>query len=164
MRLILPDPEPPIPAEAVAASATLTTLEVLRFAEEVIGALELHAQGRYRISAGRLALLQLLDGAPGRALRPAELAERLGVTRATATGLLDALEADGLVARRRDPRDGRGVRVALTAAGRERMGRILPGHTGRLAAVTRSLTTDERSQLVALLDKVRSGLRALRGA
>jgi DNA-binding MarR family transcriptional regulator len=160
MRLVLPAPS----TDDAARGATRTTLEVLRFAEEVVRALELHAQGRYRISAGRLALLELLDGGPPLALRPAELAERLGVTRATVSGLLDALEADGLVVRRPDPRDGRGVRVALSAAGREWMGRNLPGHSGRLAAVTRALTAEERSRLLALLDKVRSGLGALRGA
>jgi DNA-binding MarR family transcriptional regulator len=162
MRLLLPELSPD--DDAAADGAALTTLAVLRFAGEVIGALELHAQGRYQISAGRLALLQLLADAPGHSLRPAELAERLGVTRATVSGLLDALEAEGLVTRRRDPRDGRGVRAVLTASGRERMSRILPGHGGRLAAVTRALTVDERSRLVSLLDKVRSGLGALRGA
>jgi DNA-binding MarR family transcriptional regulator len=161
MRLILP---PKLQPDESAADAERTTLALLRFAEELTAAIELHAQGRYRISAGRLAMLELLDGAPERALRPAELAERLGVTRASVTGLLDALEADGLVARRRDPSDGRGVRAALTGAGRELIGRILPGHVGRLAAVTRALSTEERAQLVGLLDKVRGGLGALRGA
>ena len=162
MRLILPEIRSPGPDDA--AGAARTTLEVLRFAEEIRAAFELHAQGRYRLSAGRLALLQLLDRDTGSALRPADLAERLGVTRATVSGLLDALEADGLVARRPDPLDGRGVRVALTGTGRERVGRILPGHLERLAAVLRALTDDERSQLTALLEKVRGGLGALRGA
>jgi DNA-binding MarR family transcriptional regulator len=48
-----------------------------------------------------------------------ELADAVGVTPRTMTGLLDGLTATGLAVRTPDPDDRRAQRVELTAAGRE---------------------------------------------
>ncbi|MFJ6195163.1 MarR family winged helix-turn-helix transcriptional regulator [Micromonospora sp. NPDC092111] len=48
-----------------------------------------------------------------------EVAERCFVRPATLTGIVDTLERDGLVERRRDEADRRSVRLALTDQGRE---------------------------------------------
>jgi DNA-binding MarR family transcriptional regulator len=150
---------PPSPDPADRLAETL-----LRLAEELVRAGELHAQGRFGLSRTRLAVLLLLERSEDPlGQRPAEIAEALGVTRPSATVLLDGLQRDGLVARRADPADGRSVRVALTRAGRARAREIAPVHERRLAAMTRALDDPERRQLVALLEKVRSGLGALSG-
>ena len=47
-----------------------------------------------------------------------DLAESMGVSLATITGIVDRLAAQNLVTRREDPRDRRVRRVELTAAGR----------------------------------------------
>ena len=47
-----------------------------------------------------------------------DLAESMGVSLATITGIVDRLAAQDLVTRREDPRDRRVRRVELTAAGR----------------------------------------------
>jgi DNA-binding MarR family transcriptional regulator len=49
---------------------------------------------------------------------PRELAHRLWVNPATITGIVDTLERDGLVERRRDAADRRQVRLSLTPRGR----------------------------------------------
>jgi MarR family transcriptional regulator for hemolysin len=46
-----------------------------------------------------------------------ELANRIGIERATITRMLDSLEADGLVERLADPADRRIKRIRLTSAG-----------------------------------------------
>jgi MarR family transcriptional regulator, organic hydroperoxide resistance regulator len=46
-----------------------------------------------------------------------EMADRCYVRPATLTGIVDTLERNGLVERRRDPADRRAVRLALTAEG-----------------------------------------------
>lgn len=51
-------------------------------------------------------------------LAQSELAERLGVTPPTVTKVVDGLEADGFLERRRDARDARVSRVHLTDRGR----------------------------------------------
>lgn len=65
-------------------------------------------------SAGGLVLGQLRDHGP---MSPSELGERLIVTRATVTGVVDSLERRGYVSRSPNPTDRRGVIVALTPAG-----------------------------------------------
>jgi DNA-binding MarR family transcriptional regulator len=50
-----------------------------------------------------------------------EAAEEMGIDRTTMVALVDALEAKGLVERRRSPEDRRKNIVELTAAGRDRL-------------------------------------------
>jgi DNA-binding MarR family transcriptional regulator len=158
MSLLLPPPR----REPDAADPLATSLQLLRVAEELVRGFEIHASGRFGLSRGRLGVLLWLERSEAAGLRPADLAERLRVSRATVTTLVDGLERDGLVARAPDPGDRRGRRVTLTRAGRARAREIGPAHAARLAAVTRALDDDERTQLLALLDKLRGGLRALR--
>ena len=63
-------------------------------------------------------LVQLAQ-APGRRLRPVELARAVLLTRSGVTRLVHGLEHAGLVERVPSPDDGRGHLVQLTAAGRE---------------------------------------------
>ena len=66
-------------------------------------------------SAGGLVLGILRDNGP---MSPSELGERLIVTRATVTGLLDSLERRGLVSRSAHPTDRRSLVVEITPNGR----------------------------------------------
>ncbi|HVW89909.1 MAG TPA: MarR family transcriptional regulator [Gaiellaceae bacterium] len=66
-------------------------------------------------STQRLALIDIAAIGP---VRPNHLAKLMDTTPATVTRAIDALEEWGLVARRSDPRDGRGVLVTVTARGR----------------------------------------------
>jgi DNA-binding MarR family transcriptional regulator len=65
-------------------------------------------------SAGGLVLGQLRDHGP---MSPSELGERLIVTRATVTGVVDSLERRGYVTRTPNPSDRRGIILELTPAG-----------------------------------------------
>ena len=65
-------------------------------------------------AAGGLVLGILRDHGP---LSPSELGERLIVTRATVTGLLDSLEQRGFVRRSANPADRRSLVVQITPAG-----------------------------------------------
>ena len=65
-------------------------------------------------SAGGLVLGLLRDHGP---MSPSELGERLIVTRATVTGLLDSLERRGYVLRTAHPFDRRSLVVELTPGG-----------------------------------------------
>ena len=67
----------------------------------------------------------------------------------TMTRLVAALEADGLVVREPDPRDGRGVLVRATAAGRQL---LEEGRTRRTSALVRQLAALDAYELAILCD------------
>lgn len=81
---------------------------VLRIARRV------HDDPESMTSTQRLALIEINAVGP---VRPNHLAKVMDTTPATVTRAIDALEEWGLVARRADPADGRGVLVAVTARG-----------------------------------------------
>jgi DNA-binding MarR family transcriptional regulator len=65
--------------------------------------------------------------------------------------LVDRLAERGLIERAADPEDGRGVRLALTEAGRELQRRVGGRHAVDVArAVTAALTDEEIRQLEAI--------------
>jgi DNA-binding MarR family transcriptional regulator len=69
--------------------------------------------------------------------------------------LVDRLAERGLVERRTDPADGRGVRLSLTAAGRARQREIGRRHARGVArAMTAGLNPGELAQLLALCRKL----------
>jgi MarR family transcriptional regulator, transcriptional regulator for hemolysin len=89
----------------------------------------------------------------------ARMAEALGITGATLTHHLNALEAKGYVRRWREPRNRRVQRTALTPAGEElfeRLRRVAMQHDARLRS---ELTDQETALLGELLDKLLAGLK-----
>ena len=61
--------------------------------------------------------LLLLEISPESGIHPKSLAAKLDLENSSMTGLLDRLEKKGLVERRPDPHDRRGVLIYLTPAG-----------------------------------------------
>ena len=87
-----------------------------------------------------------------------KLAEAMGVSGATVTHHLNALEAQGLVRRWREDANRRVQRVELTDEGAalfERLRAVAIAHDARLRS---KLSADETAQLGELLDKLRAGL------
>ena len=89
-----------------------------------------------------------------------ELAEAMGVTAATLTHHLNALERRGLVRRWREDGNRRSVRVELTEDGValfDRLRAVAVRHDRRLRS---GLTAEETDTLAVLLDKLQSGIAA----
>lgn len=80
-------------------------------------------------------------------LTPSELADRERIRRPTATRLIAALEAAGLVDRTRDPGDGRSFLVSLSPAGRELLARVRTRKNAYLSRRLRDLSPEERATL-----------------
>jgi DNA-binding MarR family transcriptional regulator len=119
--------------------------------------LQAHLEDRFvehGLSRGRLTVLMLLRHAEGGASTPAELAHKASVTTATMTGLLDGLEAQGLLRRVHREDDRRSLRIELTAGGRQRLERFLPGHWGAIKRLMGRLTRAEQKTLTGLLVKL----------
>ena len=84
-------------------------------------------------------------------VRIGDVAEREGVSAATATRVVAALEDGGLVVRRADPGDGRSWRVSLTAAGRAKLDAARRTRTERLAQRLSRLDPADVRRLVDVL-------------
>jgi DNA-binding MarR family transcriptional regulator len=89
-------------------------------------------------------------------LRMGALADELGVTVATASRTVDALEAGRLVSREPDPDDARAVRVVATADGKREHTRRRRRFVEALARLMEELSAEERSQLAASLETLSS--------
>jgi len=84
-------------------------------------------------------------------VRIGDLAEREGVSAATATRVVALLEQRGLVGRSADAADRRSWRVSLTDAGRRELIQMRKVRTARLAQRIASLDAGDVSRLLDLL-------------
>lgn len=82
------------------------------------------------------------------------LGEMLRVHASNLVAMIDALEADGLVVRRRDPADRRRYMLQLTAAGRRRLERARRAAEEAEEELLAPLSEDERRRLHGYLSRV----------
>lgn len=87
---------------------------------------------------------------------PSEIAEHLGVTRATVTGLLDGLERDDFLERHHDAKDRRALTIHLTDKGRGIMDRFIPEQFPRIKPQVFQLSSKDKQTLIALLTKLQA--------
>lgn len=106
-------------------------------------------------AAGGLVLGLLRDHGP---LSPSALGDRLIVTRATVTGLLDSLERAGFVRRTPHPSDRRSVIVEISPAGREVLQQVRTIIRGHERTWMRDLSEAELHQYIGLLHRIQEGL------
>jgi len=91
---------------------------------------------------------------PNQELSPGQLLAQTLVTSGTMTNRIDRLEERGLVQRRPDPLDARGIRVRITAAGRRRVDAAMRDLVAREEAILSALGLRERDELAALLRRI----------
>lgn len=144
------------------AEAAEATLALLRVGSDVLEGLSAHFE-RNNISQSRFLALMMVERHEdeGSTLHPCDVADKLSVTRATVTGLLDGLVRDSLISRRTHEADRRALTLHLTDKGRAYLHEMLPDHHKRVAGLMAHLSASERKTLVALLSKVAQGTNAL---
>ena len=98
--------------------------------------------------------LVLLNLKIGRAANQRELAEAVGVTEATLTHHLNAMEASGLLTRRRDPENRRVHVVELTGAGEAAFLRLRDAAMAFDRKLRRGLSADELAALENVLGRL----------
>jgi DNA-binding MarR family transcriptional regulator len=107
------------------------------------------------LTFGQARALRLLARA-GEPVRIGELAARLEVVPRSATSMVDALEAAGLVDRTPDPVDRRSVLVGLTGSGDDllaRLGRVRRASAESLFARLDAAQRDQLHELLATLNE-----------
>lgn len=90
---------------------------------------------------------------------PSELARHLLVSTGTMTNRLDKLEKAGLLVRRPDPTDRRGVIVELSADGRATLDRYIDVQAKRERELLGAMSEDERLELGRLLRKALASVK-----
>lgn len=140
-------------------SANTTVMSLVHTADAFVAMLD-GALRPMRLSRSARQALAVLDGAGG-PLSPTTIAERLIVTTASITSLLDTLEGRGLVERRPDPQDRRRLLVTITPEGRTIVDRFLPQVVALQTAVMANLSEPERQQLRDLVAKVNDGMASI---
>src|SRR6185312_84812 len=144
---IAPKMPPRLPAELVASNVFL--LKRLGFTAKT-SSLEMYE--REGLNPYHYAILALLDeGVPE---TQAAIADALGYDRGTLVGLLDELEEQGLVERKRNPDDRRRHLVRMTSDGKRELARLRT-LTARLEDEFLSpLDAEQRETLHALLQEL----------
>ena len=108
----------------------------------------------FELSFARYEVLMLLLFSRRGELPLGKVGERLQVGPASVTNAIDRLERDGLVIRRSNPDDGRGVLAALTPAGRKRAQQATTELNGQFFSQL-ALPRDALPDLFALLQELR---------
>ena len=135
-------------------AAVIVMLRIKTVSEEIQDSILDVLQQTYHLSEGKFCALIVLHQRGGNGMAPSELAEKVGVTRATISNMLQRMERDGLVDIRPAEQDGRGKIVKLTQAGCDFMEEILPPHYLRVSKLMEKLTEDEQKKLIMLLEKL----------
>ena len=93
---------------------------VLRSLRRILQAVDFHGRrlkAHHGLTGAQIICLREIQR--GESLNPGQLARHVGLKPPTVTGIIDRLEARGLVTRRRRNSDKRQVRVELTATGKD---------------------------------------------
>src|SRR3981081_2176664 len=138
--------------------ATEVLINLIR-TESLVGNLLARRFRRYGLSlSGFNALVILRHSHAGR--HPHEIADRLLVTRAAVTALLDGLETRGYARRLPSQQDGRMSLVEITDRGGKMLEELLPEHFAAERAMAACLSANEKELLIGLLGRLQAHLLA----
>lgn len=107
-----------------------------------------------RLSPSAFNVLLELAAADDEGLQPCALATRLSVSRPSMCGLVDGLQAKGLVTRSPHHRDGRRVLVTLSATGQQLLEDHRASYDAMLDSMLDDLTGNDRRHLIGLLQRI----------
>ena len=82
------------------------------------------------------------------------LADKLSVSYATMTNLIDKLEENRFVERKKDESDRRAIRVGMTEEGRKFLEGVKSHHLEGLKEYFNLLSVDDRSEMLEAIDKI----------
>jgi len=135
-------------------------IRTLRSLAECYQAFEAYSAAHVRtlgLTGAQFDIVATLGNTPGMTCK--ELGEKTLITKGTLTGVLDRLEARGLIRRAASDADRRQVFVMLTPQGVRNFERAFPAHIGHLKSAFTVLSPRELDQTAELLHKLRDALR-----
>jgi DNA-binding MarR family transcriptional regulator len=111
-------------------------------------------------SFARFQILMALWATKDHEIPHTDIVRAMGVTRATVSGLMTALERDGLVKSYSDEEDRRKLIARLTAKGETTVKKAFEASLNRFRVVFACLSAAELTRLTALLHRIREGFAA----
>jgi DNA-binding MarR family transcriptional regulator len=139
--------------DAVASSAEAAA-NLIRAADDFLAEVQRRRSTVAPLSASAFQALAVIEGA-GEPLPSHVIAERLIVSTASMTSLLDTLERRGLAVRLPHPTDRRKILVDVTNEGRHLVDQMLPVVHATATEAFSVLTEKQRQLLIELLTKLR---------
>lgn len=112
----------------LSADQRFAWLGLLEIHNRVVKELDGELEREHGLSLSTYSVLATLARNPERRVRMSELADRVLISRPGMTRLIERLERDGLVERRRYESDARQVYAAITERGLERLGEAAQTH------------------------------------
>jgi MarR family transcriptional regulator, 2-MHQ and catechol-resistance regulon repressor len=113
----------------------------------------------HRLSAVEFEVLMRLARSPGNRLRMTDLAGQTSLSTSGVTRVVDRMERGGLVCREACPSDRRSSYAVITAAGRQRLDEVLPGHLELVQQwFIGQLSPQELDDLLAALRQIRDAV------
>ena len=134
-------------------SAAEVAANLARTANALVAAIDRGPRERAGLSVSAFQTLAILEGAD-EPLAPHVIAERLLVSSASMTSLLDTLERRGLVERQPHPKDRRKILINLTDDARDTVDQMLPVIHAVITAAVNDLSEAERDRLIKSLTTV----------
>lgn len=116
---------------------------------------------RHGLSQGRFCTLIVAFRSPNHAIGASDLADKVGVSKATMTGLLDGLEREELIERRLHSEDRRKTDIVITPKGQTLLESLFPDYYARTAKLMGVLEEHERELLVEILGRVADRIEEL---
>lgn len=110
------------------------------------------AMAPFEVSPAQLGVLLVVSANKG--INQTRVGRTLGIDRSTLVSIIDNLEDRGLVERTPSPTDRRSHALIMTRAGRKFVDDLTPALEAHEAALSKSLSEDERRTLIDLLDRV----------
>lgn len=144
---------PEITADNAARQAFVSLMRELVRAYQAFAAYDATGLRRFGLTVPQADVIFTLGNTDGMTFK--ELGELTLITKGTLTGVVDRLEARGLVRRVQEPDDRRRTRVCLTAKGERQFTDVFPRHIRYLKKRFDRLGRAEREQAEQSLRKLR---------
>ncbi|MGB9812932.1 MAG: MarR family winged helix-turn-helix transcriptional regulator [Thermovenabulum sp.] len=109
---------------------------------------------KYGISRSKFNVLLILGKEKEEGLSLSQIGERMKVSKANITKLIDRMEKENLVERKYDKRDRRIVRAELTLKGKELFRVIFPEYKEQWQRIISALENEEKDYLIMILKKI----------
>ncbi len=151
------------PKEPRAKQSLRLWLKLLSVSGQVENIVRGNLRNEFDTTLPRFDVMAMLDFAGGDGLSMGDLSRKLMVSNGNVTGIVNRLEAEGLISRKADERDRRTQWVKLTDEGKRIFKSQAKEHESWLETLMKDVSKSDMDQLTILLDTVRTSVETNKG-